>query len=331
MSAAAAARARRLDRAVRAGRRCGRRRARRPRSGGERRAVVRHGRNVMRRRASSTAAACARPPRGRSPDGCFSCRWSTCTPSAPAAEASAGPMPVARCGSGRSPPVPSPGPPATGAAATEPTVTDANLAARLPGGRRAPGRRLSLDAEAAGSRAAQARRAARPGREETAGGIVRVADQEMVRALRVVTVERGVDPRGYALVAFGGAGPMHARAPRRAARDRASAAAARRRRAVGARAGRLAAAGATCAQRAAVGRGHWPGVERSGRGARLRAARELPGARVEISFDLRYRGPVVRADGAAAADAAPARLRERFERAHEDRYGYAIPTPSSSS
>ena len=37
-----------------------------------------------------------------------------------------------------------------------------------------------------------------------------MADEEMLRALRVATVERGVDPRGYALVAFGGAGPMHA-------------------------------------------------------------------------------------------------------------------------
>jgi N-methylhydantoinase A len=34
----------------------------------------------------------------------------------------------------------------------------------------------------------------------------------MVRALRVITVERGVDPRGYALLAFGGAGPLHAAA-----------------------------------------------------------------------------------------------------------------------
>ena len=46
--------------------------------------------------------------------------------------------------------------------------------------------------------------------EQAARGIVRVADEEMLRALRVATVERGVDPRRYALVAFGGAGPMHA-------------------------------------------------------------------------------------------------------------------------
>ncbi len=43
-----------------------------------------------------------------------------------------------------------------------------------------------------------------------AEGIVRVANAEMVRALRVVTVERGIDPRRYALLAFGGAGPLHA-------------------------------------------------------------------------------------------------------------------------
>ena len=47
---------------------------------------------------------------------------------------------------------------------------------------------------------------------ETAEGIVRVANQEMIRALRVVTVERGVDPRDYALLPFGGPGPMHAAA-----------------------------------------------------------------------------------------------------------------------
>ncbi len=46
--------------------------------------------------------------------------------------------------------------------------------------------------------------------EETARGIVRVADAEMARALRVISVERGLDPREFALLAFGGAGGMHA-------------------------------------------------------------------------------------------------------------------------
>ena len=68
--------------------------------------------------------------------------------------------------------------------------------------------RLDLDA---------ARRALRPiadqlglGLIETALGIVRVADATMARALRRVSIERGVDARGCALIAFGGAGPMHA-------------------------------------------------------------------------------------------------------------------------
>ena len=46
--------------------------------------------------------------------------------------------------------------------------------------------------------------------EACAEGIRRVAGAEMIRALRVVTVQRGIDPRRYALMAFGGAGPLHA-------------------------------------------------------------------------------------------------------------------------
>jgi len=47
---------------------------------------------------------------------------------------------------------------------------------------------------------------------DCARGILRVANTEMIRALRVMTVERGLDPRGFALLAFGGAGPLHAAA-----------------------------------------------------------------------------------------------------------------------
>ena len=45
---------------------------------------------------------------------------------------------------------------------------------------------------------------------DTSLGVVAVANAEMVRALRVISVERGLDPRDFALVAFGGAGPLHA-------------------------------------------------------------------------------------------------------------------------
>ena len=91
-----------------------------------------------------------------------------------------------------------PGPACYGHGGTEPTVTDANLLlgrlpARIAGG-------LELDRHAA---------------ERALDGfdpaeVIAVVNAEMLRALRVVTVERGVDPADFALVAFGGAGPLHA-------------------------------------------------------------------------------------------------------------------------
>jgi N-methylhydantoinase A len=104
-----------------------------------------------------------------------------------------------------------PGPASYGRGGTEPTVTDANLLlGYLGGGDLAGG--VALDSDAA--EAAVGALARDLGLEPLAcaEGIVRVANAEMARALRVVTVERGVDPRGYALLAFGGAGPMHAAA-----------------------------------------------------------------------------------------------------------------------
>jgi len=103
-----------------------------------------------------------------------------------------------------------PGPAGYGKGGEEPAVTDANLflgylrdGAELGGevvlrrglsekALEALGEKLGLDAE------------------EVALGIVRVANAEMVRALRVISVERGLDPREFALLAFGGAGGLHA-------------------------------------------------------------------------------------------------------------------------
>jgi len=90
-----------------------------------------------------------------------------------------------------------PGPACYGAGGG-PTVTDANLLlgrlpAELPGG-------LVLDRDAA---------AAALGDVDPAA-VIEVVNAEMLRALRVVSVERGHDPRDFALVAFGGAGPLHA-------------------------------------------------------------------------------------------------------------------------
>ncbi len=102
-----------------------------------------------------------------------------------------------------------PGPAAYGRGGAEPTVTDANVVLN----RLAPtdflGGAMALDAEAA--RGAVAVLAARLGLgvEETAEGIVTVINATMANAIRSRTVQKGIDPRGFALVAMGGAGPLH--------------------------------------------------------------------------------------------------------------------------
>ncbi|MFB6073263.1 MAG: hydantoinase/oxoprolinase family protein [Halobacterium sp.] len=104
-----------------------------------------------------------------------------------------------------------PGPISYGRGGTEPTTTDAHLLL----GRLDPDRFLSgeLDVEVADVRDAFADRLGDElglGVEEAAQGVLDVANANMQRALRVVSVERGYDPRDFTLVAFGGAGPLHA-------------------------------------------------------------------------------------------------------------------------
>src|SRR5262249_59889325 len=91
-----------------------------------------------------------------------------------------------------------PGPACYGRGGTEPTVTDANLLlGRLPD-------RLAGGVELERAAASRALDGIDP------ADVIAVVDAEMLRALRVVSVERGHDPRDFALVAFGGAGPLHA-------------------------------------------------------------------------------------------------------------------------
>ncbi len=102
-----------------------------------------------------------------------------------------------------------PGPACYGQGGVEPTVTDANLLL----GRLRPdaflGGRMQLDLTAA--RHALGRLAEQMGQtpEAAAQGIIQVANEHMARALRVISVQRGVDPRGFTLVSFGGAGGLH--------------------------------------------------------------------------------------------------------------------------
>ncbi len=104
-----------------------------------------------------------------------------------------------------------PGPVCYGQGGTQPTVTDANLVL----GRLNPnyflGGEIALDPTAA-QRAIEQHCAQPLGMDlvEAAHGIVEIANTAMVNALRLVSVQRGYDPRDFALVAFGGAGPAHA-------------------------------------------------------------------------------------------------------------------------
>ena len=106
----------------------------------------------------------------------------------------------------------SPGPAAYGLGGTEPTVTDANVLLGRIGTRQRLGGSIAIDPERA--RAALAALAARMERplpvETLAEGIVTIAVARMTSAIREISIQRGHDPRDFTLIAFGGAGPMHA-------------------------------------------------------------------------------------------------------------------------
>jgi N-methylhydantoinase A len=105
-----------------------------------------------------------------------------------------------------------PGPAAYGHGGAEATVTDANVVLGRIGGAKRLGGAISIDRERA--RAAVANLAARMGAtlgvEALAEGIVRIAVARMTSAIREISIQRGYDPRDFTLIAFGGAGPMHA-------------------------------------------------------------------------------------------------------------------------
>lgn len=90
------------------------------------------------------------------------------------------------------------------------TVTDANLVAgRLVAGNFLGGR-MKLHPDRAHNVASHLAHEMKTTLTEAARGVIRVVNANMERAIRVITVERGYDPRDFALLAFGGAGPMHA-------------------------------------------------------------------------------------------------------------------------
>jgi N-methylhydantoinase A len=105
-----------------------------------------------------------------------------------------------------------PGPACYGRGGEDPTVTDANVVlGRIPALSRLGGS-LELDVDAAERAVEKVGRGLGVDTAAAAQAIIDIANENMHAALRVVSVERGYDPRGFGLVAFGGAGPVHANA-----------------------------------------------------------------------------------------------------------------------
>jgi N-methylhydantoinase A len=221
-----------------------------------------------------------------------------------------------------------PGPACYDRGGTLPTVTDANLLlgyldadSPLAGG-------VRLNREAAERAVGALAEELGLSLERTASGIARVASAEMAQAVRVVTVERGIDPRDLALVPFGGAGPLHAAqiadelGMRRAVVPNAS--------------GVLSALGLVVSERRRdiVESVLLAGAELTSEnvaevvrrlGERGREELGDAGAELRATYDLRYAGQAFELSVPGELEPDPTELRRAFDRAHDHRYGYADP------
>jgi N-methylhydantoinase A len=103
-----------------------------------------------------------------------------------------------------------PGPAAYGRGGIDPTVTDANVVLGRLSADDFLGGEMALDVDAARRAVESVAETLDSSIDEAALGIVRIANANMEAAIRVISVEKGYDPRAFTLVAFGGAGPLHA-------------------------------------------------------------------------------------------------------------------------
>jgi N-methylhydantoinase A len=103
-----------------------------------------------------------------------------------------------------------PGPACYGRGGIEPTVTDANLYLGRLASNSLLGGRMTLDVEATGRAMTKLAQPLGISELELAEGILAISNAKMADAMRTITVEKGIDPREFTLVAYGGAGPMHA-------------------------------------------------------------------------------------------------------------------------
>jgi N-methylhydantoinase A len=198
----------------------------------------------------------------------------------------------------------------------EPTVTDAHVVlGRIAAGQFLGGA-MRIDVERAGAAVDRVAQRLGLGRTAAAEGVLRVANANMERAIRVVSVERGYDPRDFALAAFGGCGGLHAceiaaslgmstvLVPRYAEA--------------------LSALGMLLAARVrdyAAGALNCTDIEERFHALEARALAEMPGAKLERNADIRYAGQSYELNvpwGRRGAEAA-------FHREHQRVYGYASP------
>ncbi len=199
-----------------------------------------------------------------------------------------------------------------------PTVTDANLLLGRLDEQQFMGGGVKLDSARA-RKCFEARRDGLESVEAFAAGILRVVETQMEHAIRVISVERGHDPRQFALVAFGGGGPLHACAVARALRVPCVM--------IPAMPGALSAVGILLADavrdysrtvmldvtRMGDVEGHFDELEVVGLKEFMGKACE-----VERSVDMRYVGQGYELNMAYGMDAP-----DRFHAAHEQRYGFA--------
>ncbi len=219
-----------------------------------------------------------------------------------------------------------PGPACYGRGGTSATATDANLYLGYLGDTLGGSGGVRLDRGLAASAIKRLASEIGAGLEEAALGMKKVADAEMVKALRVISVERGHDPRRFVLVAFGGAGPMHG----------ASLAAelGMSKVLVPASCGVLSALGMVAGDR----RRNWVLTVLDPRGwseqtlkeafAKLEedaAAAYMVGAYFVRHADLRYKGQSHELTVKVDLPYNAARLYAAFERAHENAYGFSFP------
>ena len=202
-----------------------------------------------------------------------------------------------------------PGPACYGKGGESPTVTDANLVlGRIGADPVLSG--IRLDREAASRAIGQLASEIGLGLEACAEGILEVANAEMVRAIRVMTVERGLDPTGFTLLAFGGAGPLHATA----IADHLGIGKVL----VPGAGGVLSAIGLATAERrrdqVETVMLPWAGIEPG-------HIREMKAGSDHTSWDMRYRGQSFELTVEYQGDD-PGELRGLFDQAHQERYGY---------